>query len=84
MASVLAEEPVDVLFIGFSDSSRNVCVRWWIGSYLHRWRVLDEVSTALDVALVQAGIDLPYTTYALQVKMENDDGALQPKSGTNP
>lgn len=34
-------------------------VRWKIGSYLHRWRVLEEVGTALDVALVGAGIIYP-------------------------
>jgi len=27
---VLPDKPVDVLFIGFGDSSRNIRVRWWI------------------------------------------------------
>ena len=34
--------------------------------------MLDKVNTALDAALSQADVNLPYTTYALEVKMEEN------------
>jgi small-conductance mechanosensitive channel len=47
-----------------------VRVRWWIDSYTKENPVLDKVNAALEVALDKAGIDMPFDTYDLNVKMQ--------------
>jgi small-conductance mechanosensitive channel len=79
---VMADKPVDVLYQSFGDSSRAVRVRWWIDSFHDESHVLDKVNEALDVALSQADMNLPFTTYTLQVELENGEVASQPQSGT--
>jgi len=69
---VLSDKPVDVFFIKFGDSSRLVRVRWWIDSYKDENPVLDKVNAALEVALDKAGIDLPFDTYDLNVKLQGE------------
>ena len=75
---VLADRPVDVLFIGFGDSTRSVDVRWWIEGVHMRQHMLDQVNSALESALAQAHIYMPYTTYALQVKFEDEEVVEKP------
>jgi small-conductance mechanosensitive channel len=69
---VLADKPVDIFFMKYGDSARQVHVRWWIGSYINENPILDKVNQALEVALDKAGIDMPFDTYALNVKMEDE------------
>ena len=71
---MLADEPVDVLFIKFGDSARTMRVLWWIGSFHDQWRALDAVNVALEAAFEQADIEIPCETYDLRVHMENEDG----------
>lgn len=70
---VLPDKPVDVLFIGFGDSSRNIRVRWWIEEKNWERNMQDEVNSAIEVVLNEAGIDMPFNTYALNVKMEDQN-----------
>jgi len=51
---------VDVLFVEFGDSSLNFLVRWWLRSYQDRWRLFDQVNTAIYMALNEAGIEIPF------------------------
>lgn len=69
---VLPDKPVQVFFLKFGDSTRLVRVQWWIGSYKNQNSVLDEVNAALETALDEAGIDMPFNTYDLNVKMKNE------------
>jgi small-conductance mechanosensitive channel len=69
---VLADKPVDIFFMKYGDSARQVHVRWWIGSYINENPILDKVNQALEVALDKAGIDMPFDTYDLNVKMEDE------------
>jgi len=69
---VLADKPVDIFFTKYGDSARQVHVRWWIDSYVSENPVLDKVNQALEVALDKAGIDMPFDTYDLNVKMEDE------------
>lgn len=68
---VLSDKPVDIFFLKFGDSSRLVRVRWWIDSYENENPILDAVNAALEVALDKAGIDLPFNTYDLNVKLHS-------------
>jgi len=81
---VLADEPVDVLFIEF-DSARKVRVRWLIATFKDKWYALDEVNTALESAFDKAHIDMPPATYALHVHIEDGGdlvGRPKPSSST--
>jgi small-conductance mechanosensitive channel len=69
---VLPDKPVDIFFVKFGDSTRSVRVRWWIDSYTKENPVLDKVNAALEVALDKAGIDMPFDTYDLNVKMQGE------------
>ena len=69
---VLPEKPVEVLFIGFSDTARHLRVRWWVADYHLHYPMLDSVCTVIDSTLNQAGIEIPITTYDLNVKMKNE------------
>ena len=69
---VLPDKPVQVFFLKFGDSTRLVRVQWWIDSYTNQNPVLDKVNAALEMALDEAGIDMPFNTYDLNVKMKNE------------
>ena len=66
---VLSDKPVDIFFLKFGDSARLVRVRWWIDTYQDEKRMLDKVNSALELALGEAGIELPNNTFDLNVKM---------------
>ena len=66
---VLPDKPVDIFYLKFGDSARLVRVRWWIDTYKDEYPMLDEVNTALELTLGEAGIELPNNTYDLNVKM---------------
>ncbi len=70
---VLTDRPIDVLFIEFGESTRQVDVRWWIHSIHDRYHMLDKVNSAVEAALHQANIEVPYTTYKLQVEHEDEE-----------
>ena len=69
---VLPEKPVEVLFIGFSDTARHLRVRWWVANYHLQYPMLDRVCTDIDYALNRTGIEIPITTYDLNVKMQDE------------
>ena len=71
--NVMPDKPVQVYFLKFGDSARLVRVQLWINDYKNKYSVLDEVNAALEVALDQAGIDMPFNTYNLNVKMESEE-----------
>jgi len=70
--NVMSDKPVQVYFLKFGDTARLVRVQWWINNYMNKNSVLDQVNLALEMALDQAGIDLPFNTYNLNVKMEGE------------
>ncbi len=66
---VLQDMPVDALYIEMGDSAMVFRVRWWIESYVDTRRMFDRVHTALQQTLDEAGIDLPFPTQALEVRL---------------
>jgi len=80
---VLDDEPVDVLFIEFDDSARNVRVRWWIATFHDEWYALDRGNAALESAFEKAGIEMPYEIYDLRMHIEDGGGIVsRPKPPT--
>ncbi|MFN2292575.1 MAG: mechanosensitive ion channel domain-containing protein [Anaerolineae bacterium] len=70
---VLPDKPVDALYIDMGDSAMIFRVRWWIESYVDTRRVVDRVHTALQHALDGAGIESPYPTQNVNMRMMPDD-----------
>jgi small-conductance mechanosensitive channel len=73
---VLLDKPVDALFVEFGDNAMTFRVRWWIESYFDTRRMFDSVNTALKATLESAGIDMPFTTYDVNLKLSPDDAEL--------
>jgi small-conductance mechanosensitive channel len=67
---VLPDKPVDIYYLKFGDSARQVRVRWWIDTYRDEKIMLDKVNAALELALDEAGIELPNITYDLYMKKD--------------
>jgi small-conductance mechanosensitive channel len=65
---VLADMPVNVLLIEFGDSALKYRVRWWLESYLDTHIILDKVHKAIYIALEEAGIEMPFTTFDVNIK----------------
>ena len=76
---VLKEKPVDALYNEIGESAMIFRVRWWIESYEDTRRVYDRVNTALQVALDEASIKMPISTYVMDLKIspENADRLSQ-------
>jgi small conductance mechanosensitive channel len=70
---VLPDRPVDVLYLAFGGSSRELRVRWWVEDVNQKNLSLNRVNAALERALAEAGIDTPDPTYALNLKSERDE-----------
>jgi small-conductance mechanosensitive channel len=51
----------------------TVRIRWWIESYEDTRRIYDRVNTAVENALNEAGIEMPFDTYNLNLKLDEDD-----------
>ena len=66
---VLPGKPVDALFIEFGDSAIKILVRWWIHSFTDTRSMFDRVHSALYIALTQAGVEMPFTTFDLNLQM---------------
>ena len=57
---VLADKPVDVLYIDMIGPAMRFRMRWWIASYVDTRRMFDRVHTAIQYALDSAGIVSPH------------------------
>jgi len=69
---VLMDKPIDALFLEFGNTSMIIRVRWWIESYVDTLRMFDKVNTNLKEALTDAGVEMPFTTYNINIrKFEN-------------
>jgi len=77
---VLPDRPVDALYDEMGDSAMDFRVRWWIESYRDTRRMFDKVHTALQHALDEAGIECPFPTQTLNLKMKSEEAAQSPQS----
>jgi small-conductance mechanosensitive channel len=67
---VVQSKDVEILLIDFGDTARKIRVRWWVDDYHQPWIKKNKVSRAIDSALDQAGIEIPITTYDLNIRKE--------------
>jgi MscS family membrane protein len=70
---VLNEEPIEVLFLEFGDSSLNFRIRWWIESYNDMRYVLDRANMAIYKAFNQTGIAIPFPQRDVNHKIDVGD-----------
>jgi small-conductance mechanosensitive channel len=54
------------------DSAMMFRVRWWIESYADTRRIFDRVNTALQVALDEAGIEMPFPTQTVNLQVDQE------------
>jgi small-conductance mechanosensitive channel len=71
---VLPDKPVDVLYLAYGGTGRQLRVRWWIDDVNKNNRSRNQVNMALDRALSEAGIHSPNLTYDLNLKVEDGNG----------
>jgi small-conductance mechanosensitive channel len=77
---VIDHPPPTALFLGFGDSSLDFDLRFWTVKF-ERWReVKSEVTVAVNNALKQAGIEIPFPQRDLHVRSV-DPGAARRLSG---
>ena len=69
---VLEDKPVDALYIEMGDSAMIFRVRWWIESYVDTRRMFDRVHTVLQNALDENGIESPFPTQNLNLRLEQE------------
>jgi small-conductance mechanosensitive channel len=69
---VLADRPIDALYIEMGSSGVLFRVRWWIGTYVAFRRNLDQVHTALQAAFDQAGIPFASTTQSVKLQVDSE------------
>ncbi len=71
VSGVLSDKPVDALYHEMGDWAMVFRVRWWIESYVDTRRVYDRVNAALQEALDEAGIDMPYPTRSFYLHQDS-------------
>ena len=74
---VLPGRPVEALFIEFGDSAIKILVRWWIHSFTDTRTMFDKVHSDLYKRLTRAGVEMPYTTFDLNLQMRPKKAASQ-------
>lgn len=72
---VLADKPVEALFLEFGDSALIFRVRWWLDSYVDTRRMFDAVNTSMYTALNEAGIEMPRPQRDVHHKIDTRDQA---------
>ncbi|MGD8821405.1 MAG: mechanosensitive ion channel [Anaerolineae bacterium] len=68
---VLADEPVDALYIEVGSSGMIFRLRWWTHYYRDPEESLDSVHTAVHKALAEEGIESPYPRQTLDVDIDD-------------
>jgi small-conductance mechanosensitive channel len=64
---VLPDKPVEILYREFGNSTRLIQVRWWIVTIDKEFYIVDTVNSAIEDALTNAGIEIPFTTLDLSL-----------------
>jgi small-conductance mechanosensitive channel len=65
---VLQDKPVEALYVEMGASAMIFRVRWWIDTYAYTRHVIDQVHTALQIALDEAGIESPFPTQTVKTR----------------
>jgi small-conductance mechanosensitive channel len=73
---VLPDKPVDALYAEMGDSAMIFRVRWWVETYADTRSVEDKVLTSLQQALDAAGIECPFPTQSVNLRIERKAAEL--------
>ena len=69
---VITDKPVDALLVSLGDSALKFRVRWWIESFADTNHIYDLVHDVIYEALNTAGIDSPFNTYDVNLRLSSD------------
>ena len=67
VGGVLPDKPIEILYREFGNSTRLLRVRWWIPAIDREYTIVDAVNSAIEDALTDAGIEIPFTTLDLSL-----------------
>jgi MscS family membrane protein len=70
---VMADKPVQVLFVEFADAAMVFRVRWWIENYADMRKVSDKVYQGIQEALDARGIVSPGTILDVNYHLDQQD-----------
>jgi small-conductance mechanosensitive channel len=70
---VLPDKPVEALLVELGDSALKFRVRWWIESFTDTRYIYDLVHDAIYDALNAAGIESPFNTYDVNLRLSQDE-----------
>jgi MscS family membrane protein len=79
---VLPDKLVDALYIEMGDSARILRVRWWIESYVETRQMVDLVHTAMERALDEAGVEMPFPTQSIRLQLDPETANQLPHALT--
>jgi small-conductance mechanosensitive channel len=65
---VVPDKPVEAIYNEMGDSAMIFRIRWWVESYEDTNLINGRVNSALQYSLDQAGIEIPTTTYDINLK----------------
>jgi len=69
---VMKDKPVIVQFTEFGGTTRTIKVLWWVKHRRYQNGSIDKVNEALETALTEAGVDMPYDTYNVNMSLDKD------------
>jgi small-conductance mechanosensitive channel len=67
-------------FLGFGDSSLDFLLRFWTADFENWWRIQSQVTVAVNDAIVEAGIEIPFPQRDLHLRSV-DSGAARAITG---
>ena len=70
---VLPDKPVSVYYLRYDDAARVIRVYWYVDSIRKKEPVQDQVNSAIERALLEGGIEIPFPTYNLLLKQRLED-----------
>jgi small-conductance mechanosensitive channel len=73
---VLPDKPVKIFFRQFGESARLIRVHWWIATCDNQFQVADRVNSALEAALAEAGFNISFTTYQVELTADGKNTRL--------
>jgi small-conductance mechanosensitive channel len=82
-SSILREPAPLALFNGFGDSALNFELRFWISDITQVLALRSDVTTAVNNALVAAGIEIPFPQRDLHLRSVDAPAAEQLRSSPN-
>jgi len=76
---VLPDKPIDAFYFEMGQSAIVFQARWWIEAQTDMRQIFDKVNTEVHEALAEAGIKIPYSTYDLNINLDQNQLLLSSK-----